>query len=127
MRSRILVLFVAAIAGCSFSRSGELYAVASSERGSIVFPNSPANRGELRATLAGGEKCLGRYATIPGPEVTWEDNRLDEIYQEDTQDGMAVLECSRGHVLRCNITRDNFGEGQGYCVDNRGQQMTMNF
>jgi hypothetical protein len=124
---RILVLCAIAISGCSFSRSGELYAVSSGQRGAITFPDSLANRGELRATLTGGEKCTGRYATIPGPEVTWNDNRLDGIYREDTQDGMAVLECSGGHLLRCNITRDDFGAGQGYCVDNRGQKMTMNF
>lgn len=129
MRRQILALILgaAAVVACSSSRYGIMYAVPSGARGSVLFPNSPANHGEIRATLAGGEKCVGRYATIPGPDVTWDDQRIDQIYEEDTQDGMAILECPAGHVLRCNITRDIGGEGQGYCVDNRGQQMTMYF
>jgi hypothetical protein len=104
-----------------------VYALPSGEQGRILFPDSAGNHGEVSATLADGERCSGRYATIPGPRVTWDDEEIATIYREDTQDGMAVLDCSNGRLLRCNFSRDLVGAGMGSCTDNRGQQLTMYF
>lgn len=115
------------ISACGIPRYGIVYALPSGGQGHVVFPDSAGNRGEVRVTLADGEHCSGRYATIPGPQVTWDDQEIDTIYEEDTQDGMAVMDCKNGHLLRCNLSRDIVGEGMGSCTDNRGQQLTMYF
>lgn len=115
------------LGACGIPRRGVVYALPSGDRGQVVFTDSAGNRGEVSATLADGEHCRGRYATIPGPLVTWDDQETDTIYEEDTQDGMAVLDCNNGHLLRCNLARDIVGAGSGTCTDNRGQKLTMQF
>ena len=115
------------LAACGIPRHGYVYSAPSGDRGYVVFPDSAGKRGDVRVTLADGERCSGRYATIPGPQVTWDDQEIDTIYEEDTQDGMAVLDCKDGHLLRCNLSRDIVGAGVGHCVDNRGQQLIMYF
>ena len=115
------------LGACGIPRYGIVYTLPSGARGHVVFPDSAGKRGEVSATLSDGEHCTGRYATIPGPRVTWDDQEVDVIYDEDTQDGLAVLACKDGHLLRCNLSRDIMGAGVGRCVDNRGQQLTMYF
>lgn len=115
------------VGACGTSRSGHVYSASGAGRGSVVFPDGAANRGQVQATLGNGEHCSGRYATVPGPRVTWDDQEPFTIYEEDTQDGMAVFECSRGHLVRCSLSRDLAGGGVGRCIDNRGQQLTMDF
>lgn len=115
------------LGACGIPRHGIVYTLPSGARGRVVFPDSAGNRGDVSATLSDGERCSGRYATIPGPQVTWDDQEIDTIYEEDTQDGMAVLDCKNGRLLRCNLTRDIVGAGTGRCTDNRGQQLTMYF
>lgn len=115
-------------AGCGIPRHGTVYAEpAGGGRGQVYFPNSADNRGELTVALSDGEFCRGRYTTIPGPKVTYDEEQIDVILSEDTQDGMAVLDCKNGHLLRCNLSRDSGGEGTGQCTDNRGERLSMTF
>jgi hypothetical protein len=114
-------------AGCATPRSGYIYSPTAGGRGSVVFPHSEENSGIVQATLTTGERCSGRFSTVPGPRVTWDDEKIDTIDAEDTQDGMALLECGAGHLLRCTFTRDISGDGMGRCVDNQDQWLTMYF
>ena len=115
------------ISACGSSRYGHIYSPSGAAPGSVVFPDSAANRGQVQATLADGEHCSGRYATVPGPQVTWDDQEPSIIYEEDTQDGMAIFDCSGGHLVHCSLSRDLAGDGTGRCIDNHGQQLTLVF
>lgn len=116
-----------ALGGCATPRSGYIYSPTVGGRGSVVFPNSVENSGMLQATLSGGEHCSGRYSTVPGPRVSWDDDKINSIYSEDTQDGMALLECNPGHLLRCTFTRNVSGDGMGRCFDNHKDWLTLYF
>lgn len=116
-----------ALAGCAVPRSGYLYSPTAAGRGSVAFVDSSLDSGKLTATLSSGERCSGRYSTIPGPRVTWDDEKIDTIDSEDTQQGMALLSCGPGHLLRCSFTRDIGGDGMGRCRDNRDEWLTMYF
>ncbi len=123
-----LLTIVALVASaCTSTRYGSIYSPSTATRGQVVFPDSLRNHGTMSVTLTDGERCDGRYATVPGPRVTWEDEEPFTIKAEDTQDGMSVLNCKNGHLLRCNLSRDITGDGMGQCVDNRGQQFLMYF
>ena len=115
------------ITGCAVPRGGYIYSPTANGRGSVMFPNSADNSGLLRATLTNGEQCSGRYATVPGPRVSWDDDKISSIYSEDTQDGMALLQCGAGHLLRCTFTRNISGDGMGRCRDNHNDTLTMYF
>lgn len=121
------VLLAASAAGCAVPRTGYIYSPKVGGRGSVVFPDSADKSGTVRATLASGESCSGHYATVPGPRVTWDDELINTIDSEDTQNGMALLQCSAGHVLRCTFTRNISGDGMGRCVDNHDESLTMYF
>jgi len=121
-----LVLLVAASA-CAVPKEGYIYSPKAAGRGSVVFPDSSDNSGTIRATLASGERCAGRFSTVPGPRVTWDEELIDTIDSEDTQDGMALLECNGGHVLRCTFTRNLSGDGMGRCRDNHDEALTIYF
>lgn len=128
MRRLILCLAGCLLAtGCAMPRDGYLYSPTANGRGRIKFVDSAKNAGRLQATLVSGETCTGRYATVPGPKVSWEDEKINQIYSEDTQDGMALFECNPGHMLRCTFTRNITGDGIGRCLDNRNEQLTMYF
>lgn len=116
-----------AMSGCAMQRQGYLYSPTGPGRGSFVFSNALENKGEVQAALSNGVRCHGRYATVPGREVTWDDEKVDQIYSEDTQAGMAILECSSGQVLRCDFSRAKAGSGMGQCVDTRGDKQTLYF
>lgn len=122
-----LLLVAAFTAACGLPRHGHLYSPSEANQGAVYFPDSAANAGPITATLVDGERCVGRYATVPGPQVTWDDQEPFTIYEEDTQDGMAILDCRNGHLIRCNLTRDLVEAGMGRCVDNRGQSMSLYF
>ncbi|HVY29442.1 MAG TPA: hypothetical protein VHB79_22945 [Polyangiaceae bacterium] len=125
--SLLCVLGGLAMAGCAIPRSGYIYSPTVGGRGSVVFPDSVQNAGPLQATLSGGERCTGRYSTVPGPHVSWDDEKINTIYSEDTQDGMALLQCNAGHLLRCTFTRSINGDGIGRCVDNHSDSLTLYF
>jgi hypothetical protein len=121
------LLLALGFSGCAVPKEGYIYSPEVAGRGNVVFPDSDANSGVVRATLAGGERCAGRYATVPGPSVTWDDEKIETIDSEDTQNGMALLECSPGHLLRCTFSRNLSGDGMGRCRDNRDQRLTLYF
>jgi len=121
------VLLGLSASGCAMPRTGYIYSPTAGGRGSVVFPDSGDNSGTVQATLTSGERCSGRYSTVPGPHVSWNDEEVNTIYSEDTQDRMALLQCSPGHVLRCTFTRDVSGDGMGRCFDNRNEWLTMYF
>lgn len=128
MRNLLLCTLLAlSAAGCSIPRDGYIYSPTAGGRGSVTFVNSVENSGALQATLLSGERCKGRYSTVPGPRVSWDDEKVNTIYAEDTQDGMALLECNPGHVLRCTFTRSINGDGMGRCFDNKNEWLTMYF
>jgi len=126
-RALLCSLIVSCFTACAVPKEGYVYSPRVAGRGSVVFPDSNLNSGVVRATLATGERCSGRYSTIPGPRVTWDDELIDTIDSEDTQNGMALLECSPGHLLRCNFTRNLSGDGMGSCQDNRDEKLTIYF
>jgi hypothetical protein len=115
------------VGGCAIPRSGYIYSPTAGGRGSITFPNSAENSGPVLATLTSGERCAGRFSTVPGQRVSFDDEEVDRIYSEDTQDGMALLQCNPGHLLRCTFTRDLSGDGMGRCLDNRNEWLTVYF
>ncbi len=115
------------LGGCAVPRSGYIYSPTAGGRGSVTFPNSKEDAGPMQATLTSGERCTGRYSTVPGPHVSWDDEKVNTIYAEDTQDGMALLQCAPGHLLRCTFTRDISGDGMGRCLDNHNEWVTMYF
>lgn len=128
MRSLFLSLLLAvSAAGCAIPRDGYIYSPTAGGRGTIAFVNSAENAGAVQATLLGGERCSGRYSTVPGPHVSWDDEKINVIDTEDTQDGMALLQCNPGHLLRCTFTRNDTGDGMGRCLDNRNESLTMYF
>src|SRR6478752_7902364 len=113
MRLHLLVLICAGqlVDGCG-ARSGYVYSVASNARGRVTFLDAVADRGEVQVTFSDGERCVGRYATIPG-RVTMDDREFETIDEELTQEGLAILKCEGGHFLRCSISRDITGAGDG--------------
>jgi len=115
------------LSGCAMQREGYLYSPAGPGRGTLVFSDALENKGDVQASLSDGEHCHGRYATVPGREVTWDDQNVNQIYSEDTQAGMAILECASGHVLRCDFSRAKAGTGMGQCVDTHGNKQTLYF
>ena len=128
MRSLALSLLLGlSSTACAMPRDGYIYSPTAAGRGSVKFLDSAENAGTVQATLSGGEHCTGRYSTVPGPKVSWDDEKVNVIYSEDTQDGMALLQCGSGHLLRCTFTRNNTGDGMGRCLDNRDQWLTMYF
>jgi hypothetical protein len=128
MRYVLSTLLVAvSMSGCAVPRGGYIYSPTAGGRGSVTFPDSADNSGQLQATLLNGERCRGRYSTVPGPQVSWDDEKINTIDAEDTQDGMALLECNPGHLLRCTFTRSINGDGMGRCFDNKNDWLTMYF
>lgn len=123
---RLLLTLALPLLGACSARDGSVYAVASGPRGRVRFPDAVANRGDVDVTLFDGGRCVGRYATVPG-RVTMDDGESRAIYQELTQEGMAVLQCENRDLLRCQLSRDLSGAGVGRCTDKRGRQLLMSF
>ena len=122
------LLFAAAtITGCTASHQGYLLQTDTAQRGTVMFhDNVSAKRGTVEAVLADGEQCQGQFNTIPDQLTrNWEDPSLVE--SEDTQIGVAVFDCRNDHVLKCDFSRANEGNGSGQCFDNRGLRYSLNF
>ena len=123
----LCLLFGLSLTACAVPRDGYIYSPTAGGRGSVKFLDSAQNAGAVQATLVSGEQCTGRYSTVPGPRVSWDDEKINIIYSEDTQNGMALLQCGPGHLLRCTFTRNITGDGMGRCRDNRDQSLTLYF
>jgi hypothetical protein len=128
MKHRSTLLFAAiTITSCAATHQGYLLRADTGQRGTVVFhDNSSAKRGTVDAVLADGEQCQGQFNTIPDQLTrNWNDPSLVE--SEDTQVGVAVFDCANSHVLKCNFSRAQEGNGSGQCLDNRGLKYSLNF
>jgi hypothetical protein len=112
--------------GCT-THQGYIVPVATAQREKVVFhDDASGDRGNIDAELANGEKCHGRFNTV-ADQVTrnWEDP--NDIVSEDSQVGMAVLQCAPHHVVKCDFVRGWADQGSGQCFDNLGQKYSLNF
>jgi hypothetical protein len=120
-----LLALTALVSGCAGAREGYLYDSQAPRKGSIVFQNDWSSSGSLVAQLADGERCTGRFNTVPDEvEVDEETNRVD---REDSQVGLAILQCAPQHVIRCGFQRDHAGAGYGHCSDTAGRHFDLYF
>ncbi|MEI9936058.1 MAG: hypothetical protein WDO69_02420 [Pseudomonadota bacterium] len=120
-----LAALTALASGCASAREGYLYDSQAPRKGSVVFQDAESTNGSLVAELADGERCTGRFNTIPDEvEIDDENNR---IYREDSQVGLAILQCGSQHVVRCGFQRDHAGAGYGHCSDTAGRQFDLYF
>ena len=126
---RLLTLLCAAatLIGCSATHQGYLLKTDTGQRSTVIFHDNPTGKhGSVEAVLANGERCQGQFNTVPD-QVTrnWEDP--SDIEREDTQVGVAVLQCADSHVLKCDFSRAYEGNGSGHCLDSQGQKYGLNF
>lgn len=116
---------LALASGCASAREGYLYDSQAPRKGSVVFQDARATSGNLVAQLADGENCTGKFNTIPDDvEMDNETGRLD---REDSQVGLAILQCGAQHVVRCGFQRDHAGAGYGHCSDTAGRHFDLYF
>jgi hypothetical protein len=125
--SYALALFtLAAVSqGCASTREGYLYDAKAPRKGSVVFENAAAKRGQVVAVLADGERCAGSFNTVPG--IVQMDQETGQIEREESQAGLAILECNPKHIVRCGFQRDHAGAGYGHCSDNTGRNFDLYF
>jgi hypothetical protein len=125
-RSIVLVFAFATLGGCSLSHQGTLVKTETGQRNSVVFHDNPSGkRGSVDAVLGNGERCHGQFNTV-ADQVTrsWEDP--EDVTEEDSQVGMAILQCTDHHVMKCDFVREAAGKGSGNCLDNLGQKYSLN-
>ncbi len=125
----ILLFAGATVAGCAASHEGYLITTDTGLRSKVIFyDNSEGKRGSVVGMLANGEQCQGRFNTIPG-RVRRSLDGQNPFYleREDTQIGVAVLQCADSHVVKCDFTRPYEGIGSGHCLDNQGQKYSLSF
>ena len=126
MKYMVALLALGALgSGCASSREGYLYDSKAPRKGSVVFQDAAANRGNLLAVLADGERCTGRFNTVP--DVVQLDNETGRIDREESQVGLAILQCDEKHVVRCGFQRDRSGSGYGRCADTGGHNFDLYF
>jgi hypothetical protein len=126
-RLSMLLCAAATITGCATNHQGYLLRIDTGQRGTVVFRDEPNGKhGSVEALLADGEQCRGQFNTI-SDQVTrnWEDPSV--IEREDTQVGVAILQCADSHVVKCDFSRAYEGNGSGHCLDNQGQKYSLNF
>ncbi|HYQ42774.1 MAG TPA: hypothetical protein VER11_12425 [Polyangiaceae bacterium] len=111
--------------GCASAREGYLYDSKAPRKGSIVFQDARAASGNLVAELADGERCTGKFNTIPDDVEM--DDETRRVAREDSQVGMALLQCGTQHVVRCGFQRDHGGAGYGHCSDTAGRHFDLYF
>jgi len=124
-RLSMLLCAAVSITGCAASHQGYLLKTDTGQRTTVIFHDKPNGKhGSVEAVLANGEQCQGQFNTIPD-QVTrnWEDP--SDIEREDTQVGVAVLQCADSHVLRCDFSRAYEGNGSGHCLDSQGQKYSL--
>jgi hypothetical protein len=126
MKYLVALLAVAALSsGCASAREGYLYDSKAPRKGSVVFQNAAAKSGQVVAVLADGERCAGNFNTVPG--IVQTDEETGQIAREESQTGMAILECAPKHIVRCGFQRDHAGAGYGHCSDNNGRNFDLYF
>ncbi len=111
--------------GCATAREGYLYDAQAPRKGSLVFQNANAKSGSVVAVLADGEHCTGNFNTVPA-EVQMDDETR-QIDREESQTGLAMLECNARHIVRCGFQRDYAGAGYGHCSDTTGHHFDLYF
>ena len=114
-----------ATAGCATTREGYVYDAKAPRKGSIVFQNADSKAGTLALLLADGEQCKGSFNTVPG--IVQTDEETGRVDREESQTGLAILECRPGHVVRCGFQRDHGGAGYGHCSDTEGRNFDLYF
>jgi len=120
-----LVAFSAFTAGCASTREGYLYDSKAPRKSSVVFQDARSTSGSVVAELADGEHCTGKFNTVPDEvEMDDENRRID---REDSQVGLAVLQCGARHIVRCGFQRDHAGAGYGHCSDTAGRHFDLYF
>jgi hypothetical protein len=119
------LLVAACISGCASAREGYLYDSKVPRKGSLVFEEALAKRGQVKAVLADGEHCAGTFNTVPA--IVQVDEETGQIAREESQTGLAILQCSAQHVVRCGFQRDHAGAGYGHCTDTNGRNYDLYF
>jgi hypothetical protein len=116
---------LALCSGCASAREGYLYDAKAPRKGSVVFQSEGAKRGNLSAVLADGEHCTGSFNTVPDTVQT--DEETGRVDREESQVGLAILQCNPQHVVRCTFQRDHAGAGYGHCSDTAGRNFDLYF
>jgi hypothetical protein len=126
---RLLKLLCAAatLAGCAVDHQGYLLKTDTNQQSTVIFHDRPnGHNGSVEAVLVTGEQCHGQFNTIPDVVTrNWED--WSDIESEDTQIGVAILQCKGNHTVKCDFSRERAGSGSGHCLDNQGQKYSLNF
>jgi hypothetical protein len=126
MKYALGLLALAALSqGCAITREGYLYDAKAPRKGSVVFQDAAAKRGQVVAVLANGERCAGAFNTVPG--IVQMDDETGQVAREESQTGLAILECNPKHIVRCGFQRDYAGAGYGHCSDNTGHNFDLYF
>ena len=119
------VALAAASVGCAASRDGYLYDAKAAQRGSFRFESANAKHGSVVAELADGEHCSGKFNAVAS--VVQMDQETGRVDREESQTGLALLECNAGHLVRCAFERDHAGDGSGRCSDAAGRTFELYF
>ena len=119
-----LLALVALASGCA-TREGYLYDTKVPRRGAVVFHDAQSTEGSVDALLANGERCTGKFNTIPDQVEI--DDETRQIYREDSQVGLVILKCGAQHIVRCGFQRDHAGAGYGRCSDTAGSHFSLYF
>jgi hypothetical protein len=126
LRYTLALLALGALStGCAGAREGYLYDSQAPRKGSVIFEDAAAKRGHVVAVLADGERCAGSFNTVPG--IVQMDEETGQIAREESQTGLAILECAPKHIVRCGFQRDHGGAGYGHCSDNNGRNFDLYF
>ncbi len=114
------------LSACAAQHQGYLLRTDTGQKSAVVFRDNPQGKnGKVEATMPNGEQCHGNFNTVP-EKVTTQWNTNGDVEREDTQLGVAVLQCADNHVVRCDFSRAYEGRGSGNCVDNQGQKFSLN-
>ena len=122
----IAIFATAATSGCYPNPKGAIYNTKSPQKGAVVFEHAADTNGAAQATMPGGERCEGRFNTVPDKAKKTYDGGAKQILEEETQAGLLVLTCGQA-VVACNFTRDLWAAGHGTCKDSRGEQYELLF
>lgn len=111
--------------GCAGTREGYLYDSQVPRKGSLVFEDARSTHGAVNAVLADGERCTGNFNTVPATVQL--DNETGRLDREESQAGLAILDCNAQHIVRCGFQRDHGGAGYGHCTDTTGKNFDLYF
>lgn len=120
-----LPVLLALASGCASAREGYLYDSKAPRQGFVLFEDAQATRGRILAVLADGEHCAGTFNTVP--DRVHLDKETALVDGEESQVGLAILQCNAQHVVRCGFQRDQGGAGYGHCSDTGGRHFDLYF